>query len=83
MTEERKKINVYSLVLGIVALVFSVSLPVVAYSCGIPGIVLAVKRKTHNGKAGFALGIIAVSLAAINSILSVLLTAKMFRKARI
>jgi hypothetical protein len=83
MVQERKKVNVISLVLGIVAVVFSVSIPAVAYSCGIPGIVLAVKRKTHNGKAGFALGVVAVTLAAINSIISVLLTARMFKKAGI
>jgi hypothetical protein len=83
MTEERKKINVISLVLGIVAVVFSVSIPAVAYSCGIPGIVCAIKRKCYNGKAGFALGIVAVTLAAINSVISVLLTTRMFKKARI
>jgi hypothetical protein len=82
MTEDRKKLNVASLVLGIIAVVFSVSLPGVAYACGIPGIVLAVKRRTKNGKAGFSLGIVAVTLAAVNSILSVLLTTKMFRKVR-
>jgi hypothetical protein len=83
MTEERQKINVVSLVLGIVALVFSLFLPAVAYSCGIPGIVSAIRRKSHNGKAGFALGVTAVTIAAINSIVSVLLTTKMFRKAGI
>jgi hypothetical protein len=83
MTEERKKINVISLALGIVAIIFSLFLPVVAYSCGIPGIISAVKRKGYNGKAGFALGITAVSLAAINSTVSILLTSKMFTKAGI
>jgi hypothetical protein len=82
MAEERKKINVISLVLGILATVFSVSIPGIAYSCGIPGIVIAVKRKNYNGKAGFALNVVAVTLAATNSVLSILLTAKMYRKAR-
>jgi hypothetical protein len=83
MTEEKKRINVVSLALGIVAVIFSLFLPVVAYSCGIPGIVSAIRRKTHNGKAGFALGVTAVSIAAVNSIISILLTTKMFRKAGI
>ncbi|MDR0987815.1 MAG: hypothetical protein LBL98_09020 [Ruminococcus sp.] len=83
MTEERKKINVISLALGIVAIIFSLFIPAVAYSCGIPGIVCAVKREGYNGKAGFALGITAVSLAAINSAVSTLLTTRMFTKAGI
>jgi hypothetical protein len=80
MTEVRKKTNAVALVLGIIAVVFSISIPGVAYACGIPGIVLAVKRRSKNGRAGFALGIVAVTLAAVNSVLSILLTAKMFRK---
>jgi hypothetical protein len=83
MTDERQKINVISLALGIVAICFSLFLPAVAYSCGIPGIVSAVRRKTHNGKAGFALGVTAVTIAVVNSIVSVLLTTRMFRKAGI
>jgi hypothetical protein len=83
MTEERKKINVISLALGIVAIVFALFLPAVAYSCGIPGIISAIKRRNYNGKAGFALSVTAVSLAAVNSLVSVLLTTRMFRKAGI
>jgi hypothetical protein len=76
----RKRLNVVSLVLGILAVVFSVSLPGAAYSCGIPGLVIAVKRKGYNSRAGFALSIIAVSVAAVNSVIAVIVTAKMFRR---
>lgn len=77
---DKKKLCVSSLVLGIVGLVFSFLLPIVSYSCAIPGLIIGIKRrkKNYNSSAGIVLSIVAVSLALINSVLGVVMTIKMF-----
>ncbi len=79
-----QKICVSSLALGIVGLVFSSFLPVVSYACSIPGLVFAVtkKKKNYNCTAGLALNIIAISIAAINSLLGIIMTIKIFTKGK-
>lgn len=77
---ERKKLCVSSLVLGIVGVVFSLFVPVVAYACAIPGLITGVKKQHRNyrASAGIILNIIALSLALINSVLGVIMTIKIF-----
>lgn len=76
----RKKLCVSSLVLGIVGLIFSFILPIVAYACAVPGLVVGIKRrkKNYSTAAGISLSIVALSLALINSVFGVLMTVKMF-----
>jgi hypothetical protein len=80
MSETRKKLNLRSLVLGIVGIVFSVLLPGVTIACSVPGVVSAVKRHGRNGIPGLALNITALSLAAANSAAAIVLTVRMFQK---
>ena len=77
---DRKKICVSSLVLGIVGLVFSFIVPIVSYACAIPGLVIGIKKrkKNYSSSAGISLSIVALSLALINSVFGVLMTIKMF-----
>ena len=77
---DRKKLCVSSLVLGIVGLIFSFIIPVVSYACAIPGLVIGIKRRKRNysSSAGISLSIVALSLALINSVFGVLMTIKMF-----
>lgn len=77
---DRKKLCVSSLVLGIVGLIFSFIIPVVSYACAIPGLVIGIKRrkKNYSSSAGISLSIVALSLALINSVFGVLMTIKMF-----
>lgn len=78
--EQKKKICVSSLVLGIIGVVFSTLIPGVSFSTSIPGVVLGVvKRKKYNSSPGIALNIVALSIAAVNSALAVLMTIKMFK----
>lgn len=65
-----------SLVLGIIGILFALLLPIIAYPLGIIGIILAVKARKNNeprSTAGLVLSIIALVVAAINSILGILL----------
>jgi hypothetical protein len=80
MSETSKRLNLRSLVLGIVGIVFSVLLPGVTIACSVPGIVSAVKRHGRNGIPGLALNITALSLAAANSAAAIVLTFRMFEK---
>lgn len=75
-----KKLCVPSLVLGIVGVFFSVCIPVVSYSCSIPGLAIALKKKkkNYNSKPGMVLNIIAIAISAINSILGIIMTVKLF-----
>ncbi len=77
---DRKKLCVSSLVLGIVGLIFSFIIPIVSYACAIPGLVIGIKRrkKNYSSSAGISLSIVALSLALINSVFGVLMTIKMF-----
>lgn len=76
----RKKLCVSSLVLGIVGLVFSLFLPVVSYSCAIPGLVIGLKKrkKNYSASAGIVLSIIAIAISLINSVLGIIMTVKLF-----
>ena len=76
-----KKVCKASLVLGIVGLVFSLFAPAVTYSCSVTGLALGVKKKdTHKCSAAIALNIVALVIAAINSVCAVVMTLKMFGK---
>ncbi|MBQ8780866.1 MAG: hypothetical protein IJZ72_04275 [Oscillospiraceae bacterium] len=76
---ENKKVCTSSLVLGIIGLVFSLFAPAVTYSCSITGLAIGVKRRnTHKCSASIALNIIAIVIAAINSVCAILMTLKMF-----
>ena len=77
---ERKKLCVSSLVLGIVGVVFSLFVPLAAYACAIPGLITGIKksRREYRASAGIILNIIALSLALINSVLGVIMTIKIF-----
>lgn len=77
---EKKKLCVSSLVLGIIGVVFSLFVPVVAYACAIPGLVSGVKksRQNYSASAGIVLNIIALSIAVINSVLGVVMTIRLF-----
>lgn len=77
---ERKKLCVSSLVLGIVGLVFSLFIPAAAYACSVPGLIAGVKkhRRNYSASAGIVLNIIALSIALINSVLGVIMTIKIF-----
>ena len=80
---ENKKVCTSSLVLGIIGLVFSLFAPAVTYSCSVTGLVLGVKkRNTHKCSASIALNIIALTIAAINSVCAVLMTLKMFNNSK-
>lgn len=76
----RRKLCVPSLVLGIVGVFFSLFLPFVSYGCSIPGLVIAFnnKKKDYNSKPGMILNIIAIALSVINSALGIIMTVKLF-----
>ncbi len=77
---ERKKNCVAGVVLGIVGMVFSLFVPAVTYACSVTGLALSIKRrKTHRSSAAIALNIVAISIAAINSICGIIMTIKMYR----
>ena len=70
----KKPLDVAALVLGIIAAVFALLIPLVTYPCGIVGLVLAIKRRqTRRTKAALILCIIALAVALINSILGAVL----------
>lgn len=76
----RKKLCVPSLVLGIIGVFFSLFLPFVSYGCSIPGLAIAFskKRADYNSKPGMVLNIIAIALSVINSALGIIMTVKLF-----
>lgn len=77
--EQKKRLGVSSLVLGIVGTVFAFFLPVVSYGCSVTGLVRGLKkRREKNCTAGITLNIIALAVAAINSIIGVLVTLKVY-----
>lgn len=75
-----KKLCISSLVLGIIGLVFSIMLPMVTYSCAIPGLLIGLKKnkKGYNSSAGVILSVIAIAFAGINSALGILTTIRMY-----
>lgn len=76
---ENKKRCVSGIVLGIIGIVFSLFAPAVTYSCSVTGLAISIKKRhTHNSGAAIVLNIVAISIAAINSICGILLTLKMF-----
>lgn len=62
------------LVLGIIGIVFGVLLPLVTYACSIPGLVMANKdiKMGLDNQSGRVLNIIAIVIAAVNSIMGIL-----------
>ena len=77
--EEKKRISVSSLVLGIIGTVFAFCIPVVTYSCSIPGLVRGIKkRREKNCTAGITLNIIALAVAMFNSLIGILVTLKVY-----
>ncbi|MGN1304560.1 MAG: hypothetical protein ACI4YB_05945 [Oscillospiraceae bacterium] len=77
--EEKKRISVSSLVLGIVGTVFAFFIPAVTYGCSITGLVRGVKkRKIKNCTAGITLNIVALAIAVFNSLAGILVTLKVY-----
>ncbi len=77
--EEKKKISVSSLVLGIVGTVFAFCIPAVTYGCSITGLARGLKkRKVKNCTAGIALNIVALVIAVFNSLAGILVTLKVY-----
>lgn len=77
--EEKKKISVSSLVLGIVGTVFAFFIPVVTYGCSITGLVRGIKkRRVKNSTAGIALNVVALVIAVFNSLAGILVTLKVY-----
>ena len=63
------------IVLGIIGLVFSFLLPIVTYPCSIVGVVMANSDNKRGAKntSGLVLNIVALVIAALNSILGAIL----------
>lgn len=77
--EEKKRISVSSLVLGIIGTVFAFCIPAVTYGCSIPGLVRGIKkRREKNCTAGITLNIIALAVAVFNSLIGILVTLKVY-----
>lgn len=77
--EQKKKIGISSLVLGIIGTVFAFFIPAVSYSCSVTGLVRGIKkRREKNCTAGITLNIIALAVAAVNSIVGILVTLKVY-----
>ena len=73
---QKSNFGTISMVLGIVGILFALLLPIIAYPLGIIGIILGVKARKNNeprSTAGLVLSIITLVVAAINSILGVLM----------
>ena len=78
-TNAEKKIHVPSLVLMIIGAVFALLLPIVTYPCSIISLVMSIsKRHTYKTKYAIVINIIALVLAAANSVLGVMLQMGMF-----
>lgn len=77
--EEKKKIGVSSLVLGIVGTVFAFCIPAVTYGCSIPGLVRGLKKRhIKNCTAGITLNIVALTIAVFNSLVGIFVTLKVY-----
>jgi len=77
--EEKKKLNVSGMVLGIIGTVFAFFLPVVTYACSITGLVCGIrKRRIKNSTASIALNTTALIIAAFNSIVGILVTVRVY-----
>lgn len=77
--EQKKKIGISSLVLGIIGTVFAFFIPAVSYGCSVTGLVRGIKkRREKNCTAGITLNIIALAVAAVNSIVGILVTLKVY-----
>lgn len=77
--EQKKRISVSSLVLGIIGTVFAFFIPAVSYGCSVTGLVRGLKkRREKNCTAGITLNIIALAVAAVNSIAGILVTLKVY-----
>lgn len=77
--EEKKKISVSSLVLGIVGTVFAFCIPAVTYGCSITGLARGLgKRKVKNCTAGITLNVVALVIAVFNSLVGILVTLKVY-----
>lgn len=77
--EQKKRISVSSLVLGIIGTVFAFFIPAVSYGCSVTGLVRGLKkRRKKNCTAGITLNIIALAVAAVNSIAGILVTLKVY-----
>ena len=64
-----KRQHTPSLVLSIIGLVFAFLFPLVTYPCSIISLVQSMKRsKSHDTKAAFAMSVLALPIAVINSI---------------
>lgn len=76
----KKKLHIPSMTLGVVGIVFSVFLPIIAYACSIPGLIIGIrsKKKNYNNTAGLVLNIVAISLAVINTTIGIIMTIKIF-----
>ncbi len=82
--ENKKKLCVSGLVLGIVGVVFSMFFPFISYACSIPGLAVSLKnrKKDYNTKAGLILNTVAIGIAAVNSALGIIMTVKLFFSAK-
>lgn len=77
--EEKKKISISSLVLGIVGTVFAFCIPAVTYGCSITGLARGLKkRRVKNCTAGITLNVIALVIAVFNSLVGILVTLKVY-----
>lgn len=77
--EQKKKIGISSLVLGIIGTVFAFFIPAVSYGCSVTGLVRGIKKhREKNCAAGITLNIIALAVAAVNSIVGILVTLKVY-----
>lgn len=79
----RQKTSKASLCLGIVGTVFSLIFPLATYGCSIPGLIFGVrdkKRRYRKATAGMVLNIVALAMAAANSILSVVVAIKLKKR---
>jgi len=73
----KKPLDVVSLVLGIVALVFAAFVPLVTYACGIVGLVFAVKRRNDKRtKAALIICIVALVAGVVSNVISAVAIAK-------
>lgn len=72
--EEKKKVNIAGLVLGILSLPCGLIIAMLGWILGIIGIVInAVKRDEYNTTVGLTLSIIGTVISTINSIVGILI----------
>lgn len=73
---EKKKVHVPSMVLMIIGAAFAAIfiLPIVTYGCSITSLVMSIKKKhTHKTTYAIVINIIALVLAAANSVLGIMI----------